>query len=175
MSIDTNSGLRSLTFPTDLNLKLKKGAQVMFLKNHPESTYVNGTIGKVNDLNPEFVSIDIKQEDGSLETVELKPHEWEIMRYKINDKNQLESESIGSLTQFPLKLAWAITIHKSQGQTFDHVHIDLGKGAFAPGQTYVALSRCRTLEVIILSRKLKPRYIIVAPRISEFYDHLRYL
>jgi ATP-dependent exoDNAse (exonuclease V) alpha subunit len=169
--VDGNFGDR--LFPTDLQLKLKKGAQVMFLRNNPEGRYVNGTIGKVIDLDFDYIAVEV-HDQGKKDTIELKRHEWEIAKYKLNDKNKIESEIMGSFHQYPIKLAWAITIHKSQGKTFDRVVIDLGKGAFAPGQTYVALSRCRTLDGIVLSRPLRMSDIIVDQRIVDFYDDMRY-
>ena len=88
----------------------------------------------------------------------------------IRDRSKLDTDVIGKFTQYPLKLAWAITIHKSQGKTFDKMIIDLGRGAFEHGQTYVALSRCRTLEGIVLKKKLRPQDVLVDERIVEFYN-----
>jgi ATP-dependent DNA helicase PIF1 len=98
-----------------------------------------------------------------------------MIRYKEQPTadGNIEHESTGTFTQFPLKLAWAITIHKSQGKTFDKIAIDLGSGAFEHGQTYVALSRCRTLEGVVLKQKLKPKDILTDERIVEFYDRAR--
>ena len=159
-------------YPTDLRLELKKDAQVMFLKNDPERRFVNGTIGKVTVLEPESISVEILRPDGSTEEIEVERSEWEILRYKMNPKDpeKIETEVVGTFEQYPLRLAWAITIHKSQGKTFDRVIIDLGKGAFEHGQTYVALSRCRTLEGIILQAKLRPQDILVDERVVEFYE-----
>ena len=97
--------------------------------------------------------------------------EWEIIRYKIGESGGLETESAGSFRQYPLKLAWAITIHKSQGKTFDRVRINLEGGAFEHGQLYVALSRCRTLEGIVLTRPIRPQDIITDERIADFYQY----
>jgi len=98
--------------------------------------------------------------------------EWEILRYRLSETQpeKIETEKVGSFHQYPLKLAWAITIHKSQGKTFDHVIIDLGRGAFEHGQTYVAFSRCRTLEGIVLKQKLRHQDILTDERVVDFYE-----
>ncbi len=160
-------------FPTELDLELKVGAQVMFVKNDPQKKFVNGTIGKILDLTEDDVKVVIERPDGSTIMIEVVPLEWEILKYKIDEKDtsQIKSDVVGTFTQYPLKLAWAITIHKSQGKTFDKVIINMGqKGAFEHGQTYVALSRCRTLEGVVLKSKLTPRDIMVDERIVEFYE-----
>ena len=158
-------------FPTEAILKLKLGAQVMFLKNHPTRSYVNGTIGKIVHLDSEKIEV-LVEEEGNRKVIEVERTDWEIMKYKApqNEGENISSEVVGTFKQYPIKLAWAITIHKSQGKTFDNVIIDLGSGAFEHGQTYVALSRCRTLDGIILKKPLKPRDIMVDPRIVEFYE-----
>jgi ATP-dependent exoDNAse (exonuclease V) alpha subunit len=164
-------------FPTDQHLILKEGAQVVLLRNDPERKFVNGTIGKIVKLTPEMLTLQILNRDGNHEEIEVARFEWELIRYDYNRSEQtLTSNVIGTFRQFPIKLAWAITIHKSQGKTFDRVIIDLGYGAFESGQTYVALSRCRTLDGIVLKRKLRPDDVIVDPRILEYYDvQRRYL
>ncbi len=158
-------------FPTEAALVLKPEAQVMFLKNDPDRRFVNGTIGKVQALKNGQVKILI-QEAGQFQKVEVSPMTWEIIRYKTkaNQPEQIEAETVGSFTQYPLRLAWAVTIHKSQGKTFDKVVIDLGRGAFEHGQTYVALSRCRTLEGIVLKKPIRPEDIRTDPRILDFYE-----
>ena len=162
-------------FPTDFSLKLRNGAQVMFLKNDPEGAYVNGTIGKVIDLS--FDKIVVETVDDYLESkklITLTPYTWEILKYTLTDDNKIDTSVIGAFKQFPLRLAWAITIHKSQGKTFDRVIIDMGRGgAFEFGQTYVALSRCRTLEGIVLKQPLSLRDIHVDNRVLEYYDKLK--
>jgi ATP-dependent DNA helicase PIF1 len=159
-------------FPTETALRLKMGAQVMFVKNDAKREYVNGTIGKIIILEPHKIVVQTEEKDGSLRNIEVEKQTWEILRYKINDSDnsKIDSESIGSFKQYPLRLAWAITIHKSQGKTFDKVIIDLTGGAFEHGQTYVALSRCRTLQGIVLKQKIRPQDIRVDERIIEFYE-----
>ncbi len=158
-------------YPTELALTLKVGAQVMFIKNDPEGQFVNGTIGKVVELGEEAIKV-LVEENGREQLIEVEKLKWEILRYKASpsDESKIESEVIGKFTQYPLKLAWAITIHKSQGKTFEKVIIDLGRGAFEHGQTYVALSRCKTLEGIILKQKLRPQDVLVDEQIVEFYE-----
>lgn len=164
-------------FPTDLNLQLKVGAQVMFVKNDPQKQFVNGTIGIVAELEDNKIMVTIPDESGSNKIIEVIKHDWEILKYEkdIDNPDKIATKVIGVFTQYPLKLAWAITIHKSQGKTFEKVIIDLGSGAFEAGQTYVALSRCKTLEGIILKKPLQQKDIIVDPRIKEYYDQIRYL
>lgn len=159
-------------FPTESLLQLKLGAQVMFIRNDAERKFVNGMIGKIISLNDEHISVEVPRKNGQLERIEVERATWEILKYKPSEKDpmQLDTEVIGSFKQYPLKLAWAITIHKSQGKTFDKVIIDLGTGAFEHGQTYVALSRCRTLGGIILKQKLRPRDVMTDERIVEFYE-----
>lgn len=158
-------------FPTEAGLQLKLHAQVMFIKNDPQKKFVNGTIGKVIKLENDKVTI-LVEEFGQKREVEVEPMDWEIQKYKLNpnDLSKIETEVIGTFKQIPLKLAWAITIHKSQGKTFDKVIIDMGKGAFEFGQTYVALSRCRTLEGIVLKQAIRPRDIMTDERIIEWYE-----
>lgn len=158
-------------YPTEAALHLKIGAQVMFIKNDPAGNFVNGTIGKVVALGEEGIRV-FSDEPGSPGEITVQPMEWEIIRYKPSKENpdEIETQVIGTFQQYPLKLAWAVTIHKSQGKTFDKVIIDMDRGAFESGQTYVALSRCRTLEGIVLKEKLKPRDIMVDERVVEFYE-----
>ena len=154
-------------FPTSAQLVLKEQAQVMFIKNDPDKRFVNGSIGTISKLGDEKITVLL---DGA--EVEVGVMDWEIIRYKASEKeaDKIESEVVGTFQQFPLKPAWAVTIHKAQGKTFDKVIIDLGKGAFEHGQTYVALSRCRTLEGIILRQAIRPQDIRVDDRIVEFYE-----
>jgi ATP-dependent exoDNAse (exonuclease V) alpha subunit len=159
-------------YPTDPALRLKLSAQVMFIKNDPKRQFVNGTIGKVVKLEDDSVTVLVEEANAEHRYVEVERMDWEILRYKSSptDPTQIETETLGTFRQFPLRLAWAITIHKSQGKTFDKVIIDLGKGAFEHGQTYVALSRCRTLEGIVLKQPIRPNDILTDERIVEFYE-----
>ena len=157
-------------FPTELMLRLKVGAQVMFLKNDPARQFVNGTIGKVVQLDADSIVVEVEEQGGGRQ-IEAERMEWEILRYKpsLEDPQKIETETIGTFVQFPLRLAWAITIHKAQGKTFDRVVIDLGRGAFEHGQAYVALSRCRSLEGIVLKQPLRPSDIKTDERIVAYY------
>ncbi|MEP7266707.1 MAG: AAA family ATPase [Saprospiraceae bacterium] len=157
------------SYPTDLVLVLKEGAQIMFVRNDPSKEFVNGSIGKIVKLGENFISIELDQ-FGKSKMIQLQPMEWHIIKYKLSREKEIEAEVVGLFRQYPIKLAWAITIHKSQGKTFDKINIDLGHGAFEFGQTYVALSRCRTLNGIVLNRPLHPNDILVDPRINEFYE-----
>ena len=137
-------------FPTEINLELKVGAQVMFVKNdpNPEKRYFNGKIGNIIEFTEEEVVVQCQDDE---QPILVSPIEWQNVKYTIEDVSKEIKESIeGTFTQIPLKLAWAITIHKSQGLTFDRAIID-SESAFAHGQVYVALSRCRTLEGLVLS------------------------
>jgi ATP-dependent DNA helicase PIF1 len=158
-------------FPADQLLHVKEGAQVMLLRNDPEWLYANGTLGIVTSCEEDYLEINIKNNEGEEILVEVERETWEMIRYIYSPENngELKYETIGSYTQFPIKLAWAITIHKSQGKTFDKVMIDLGRGAFEFGQTYVALSRSRTLEGITLKQKLKASDIQSDDRILDFF------
>ncbi len=169
-----SGSFKSSLYPTDEFLTLKVGAQVMCIKNDPKGQYVNGTLGKVAQLNSDSVQILIR-EKGKDKTLEIQPAEWEILRYAPDpdQANLLRTESVGSFTQLPLRLAWAVTIHKAQGKTFDQVIIDLGRGAFETGQTYVALSRCKSLEGVYLKQRLRQEDILTDPRIVDFYRQHR--
>ena len=156
-----------------MQLQLREGAQVMFVRNdNSKKQYVNGTIGQVVALTNDTIKVEINSsEHGGARLVEVEKVKWETLRYALNGKGEIVSEPVGSFTQFPLRLAWAVTIHKAQGKTFDSVMIDLaGGGAFEHGQTYVALSRCRTLGGIQLKSKLRPQDIILDPRVVEYYE-----
>jgi ATP-dependent DNA helicase PIF1 len=159
--------------PADEELSLKRGAQVMFIKNDQTRRWVNGTIGKVREILPHLVKVEVERE-GERRVYNVERVEWSILKYDFDSrKKQIFSEPVGIFTQFPLKLAWAVTIHKSQGKSFDKVMIDLGRGAFAHGQLYVALSRCRTLEGIVMKSQIQPRDIQVDSRIVEFMRRIQ--
>ena len=146
------------SYPTEKSLELKIGAKVMFLRNDTETPrrFFNGKIGMVEKINDEYITIKCPNDN---EPIELHLAEWENIRYSTNAvTKQIEENQLGKFTQFPLRLAWAITIHKSQGLTFDKAVIDAGN-AFASGQVYVALSRCRSLEGLVLLSKINPSSI----------------
>ncbi len=156
--------------PVELELKLKVGARVLFVKNDIEGQWVNGTTGTVDKLDASQIIVKL-DENGKL--VEVHTDEWENIRYNLDEKTgEIKSDVIGRLIQYPLKLAWAITIHKSQGMSFDKVCLDFSKSPFTHGQTYVALSRCRTLDGLILTKKIWPNDILIDERIVSFYRRL---
>jgi len=179
--------------PTDLNLQVKVGAQIMMLNNDQRKRWVNGTMGKIvriekqdNNISSDFAyesefmeSEIIPREENNpdliiveLETgeiVQVEPYTWEMFQFMLNKNTQsVDSKIVGSYMQYPFKLAWAVTIHKAQGKTFDKVYVDLSTGTFAHGQLYVALSRCRTLRGLTLRRPIYPADIILDNRIVEF-------
>jgi ATP-dependent DNA helicase PIF1 len=162
--------------PTLSNLELKEGAQVMMLNNDMEGRWVNGSIGKItkieSDLSQKHDLLHVLLE-GEDETVKVLPYTWELNKYYWNEEDkEMEMDTIGKFTQYPLRLAWAVTIHKSQGKTFDKVVVDIGKGAFAHGQVYVALSRCRSIEGLLLQRPIQSRHIWSNRRIDMFHSNL---
>ncbi|MCK4917148.1 MAG: AAA family ATPase [Candidatus Omnitrophica bacterium] len=156
--------------PTYQRLNLKIGAQVMLLNNDSAGRWVNGTIGQVAAFNQNEKAEDIvnvKLLDGKL--VEVTPFSWEMFKFSYNETlSKIESESVGSFSQYPLKLAWAVTIHKSQGKTFPKVILDIGRGTFSHGQVYVALSRCISSEGLILKQKIEKKHILLDWRVLEF-------
>jgi len=167
--------------PTDLELGLKKGARVMCVANDSGGRFVNGSLGwvtgfkeKKSEETGEKQTVVLVKLDGAGE-VSVGPHTWTIYR-SVYDRatSTLNQERLGSFTQIPLRLAWAVTIHKSQGKTFNQANIDLGRGAFAAGQTYVGLSRCRTLDGISLARPIRPQDIRLDYSIVKFITSLQY-
>lgn len=154
-------------YPTALHLQLKIGAQVMFVKNDsdPEKRYFNGKIGTLTGFDDDAVQVKGR---GDRHTIDVTPETWENIKYVVDeDSKELKEEVTGSFTQYPLKPAWAITIHKSQGLTFDKAIID-AQAAFAHGQVYVALSRCRTREGLVLSTPIGQRAVMINPEIWSF-------
>lgn len=153
--------------PTDETLRLAVGAQVMLLTNDPLDRWVNGTLGRVTALgaDPDGPVVTVLLRDGRTEQV--RAHTWEITRPSV-EGGSLVHEVIGTFTQLPMKLAWAITIHKSQGQTLDRVVVDLTGGTFANGQLYVALSRCTSLEGLVLKREVLPRDLKTDQRVRRY-------
>ena len=154
--------------PAPRNLRIKKDAKVMFIKNDSEGRWVNGTIGVVtncSDKKGRFLRVQVGDE-----IFKVKREEWNKIKYVYDEYNdEMEEEIVSSFKQFPLKLGWAVTIHKAQGLTLESCSIDLGNGAFATGQTYVALSRCKTLNSVNLYQELKERDALVDSAIKDFH------
>ena len=150
-------------YPADESLELKVGAQVMFLRNDSDQRWVNGSVGTVTKISSMvFVEVDGEEH-------EVQPAVWEKYKYSYSAATkQLKRDIVAEFTQFPLRLAWAVTIHKSQGKTYDRAIVDLGQHSFAPGQTYVALSRISVLEGLYLTRPLRPSDIIVDENVLRF-------
>ncbi|HSO71557.1 MAG TPA: WYL domain-containing protein, partial [Thermodesulfobacteriota bacterium] len=163
-------------YPTDEHLEVKRGAQVMLLTNDSLGRWVNGSIGRIVRIHRQADGEDrIEVELPSGRRVEVTPFRWQIFRFDYDEAaKKIFSEPVGSFTQYPLKLAWAITIHKSQGKTFDKVVIDIGRGTFAHGQIYVALSRCTDLEGLILSQPIRKQHILMDYRVVNFLTRFQY-
>lgn len=156
-------------YPTAMELALKKGAQVMFIKNDPspDHEYYNGLIGTITDICPEYVVVHTTGED---KYITVLPQLWENVRYTVNEATAtIETEVQGTFMQMPLRPAWAITIHKSQGLTFDKVVIDAGS-SFAPGQVYVALSRCRTLQGMVLATPISQSSLYIDNAVTDYME-----
>lgn len=154
-------------YPTLETLQFKAGAQIMMINNDPEERWVNGSLGMIESISDQGKTkcMHVKLADSG-QIVKITPHKWEVYRFTLeNDK--ITAKAAGTFTQFPIRLAWAVTIHKSQGKTFDHVVIDLGRGAFVSGQLYVALSRCTRLDGIRLANPIQRRDIITDPAIQN--------
>ena len=168
---------KEYSYPTDSALRLAVGAQVMLLNNDTAGRWVNGSLGEITQIkfNQEAnaESVFVRLAEGNIE--EVLPFSWEIFHFSFDETtSMIKTETVGSFTQYPIKLAWAITIHKSQGKTFDRVIVDMGRGAFAHGQTYVALSRCRSFEGISLVRPLRKSDILMDRRIVQFVTNHQY-
>ncbi|WP_028842789.1 AAA family ATPase [Thermodesulfovibrio yellowstonii] len=162
--------------PTSQELILKVDAQVMLLNNDSKGRWINGDIGKIVEINTKKAEPDvILVELTNGEIVEVTPFTWEMYEfYYDKNRKKILTDVIGRFTQYPLKLAWAITIHKSQGLTFDKVLLDIGRGTFSHGQLYVALSRCRSLEGLILKKPVYPKNVLLDRRIVKFLTEFQY-
>lgn len=163
-------------FPTATDLQFKIGAQIMLLNNDAQKRWVNGSIGVISAFKQDEEGehyVEVRLEDDNDGPVWVYPFTWEVHRFTLED-GIIISEPVGTFRQFPFRLAWAITIHKSQGKTFDQVMIDIGTGAFAAGQTYVALSRCTSFEGIALKTRIKKQHIRADHRIFDFMTGYQY-
>lgn len=162
--------------PTALNLFIKKGSQVMLLNNDPRGRWINGSIGRVADIDegedgPDVLWVELP--DG--EVVDVFPHQWEMFEFSYEQKtSKILSECVGSFTQYPLRLSWAVTIHKCQGMTFDRAIIDIGSGTFSHGQLYVALSRCTTLDGLVLRKPVQKNHVLLDRRVVDFITRYQY-
>ncbi len=173
--IEGDFGEKSL--PTSLDLCLKQGAQVMMLNNDPHGRWINGSIGMIADIDEEEDSPDvlwIELADG--EVVDVTPHKWEMYEFSYDkEESRILSESVGAFTQYPLRLAWAVTIHKCQGMTFENAVIDIGRGTFSHGQLYVALSRCTTLNGLVLKKPVYKKHVLLDRRVVQFVTRYQYV
>ncbi len=162
--------------PTSKVLALKEGAQVMLLTNDPYGRWVNGSIGRIEEIiKPETGAEVVMVRLSSGELVDILPHQWEIFHFELDQKkNKIISRVVGTFNQYPLRLSWAVTIHKSQGKTFDRVVVDIGRGTFAHGQVYVALSRCTSFEGLVLKKPIKKGHILMDYRVVRFLTRFQY-
>ncbi|HJN84748.1 MAG TPA: DEAD/DEAH box helicase [Patescibacteria group bacterium] len=169
LKAQTMGELGTRKMPSDPTLKIKKGSRIMFTTNDPARRWVNGSLGVISSIKQKglgkFPTVFVKLEDG--DEVEVIQHKWEIFEYGVNGKS-FEENVVGAYSQYPIALAWAVTIHKAQGKTFDNVLIDVGWGAFAHGQMYVALSRCTSLKGITLLKPFKKKDVIVDRAVLDY-------
>lgn len=157
------------SYPTANSLTLKKGAQVMFIKNDPERRFINGTLGEVKSIDKNSIAVRLA-ESGTV--IDVEPMEWQNIRYQFDEESkEISSKQIGRFKQYPLKAAWAITVHKSQGLTFDKAIIDV-HAAFSPGQAYVALSRCRTLDGLVLSSPVSASVFMRDKAVDAYMNYI---
>ena len=162
-------------YPTAVTLKFKAGAQIMLVNNNRDGRWINGTLGVIKALRKDEEGesyLEVTLREGQ-ESVAVYPFTWEVYRFTLQD-GAVVSEAIGTFTQLPVRLAWAVTIHKSQGKTFERVVVDLDRGAFATGQTYVALSRCTSFDGIVLKTRIEKHHIRTDYRIFDFLTGYRY-
>ena len=169
--IEGRFGLTGDKLPSPLELRLKVGARVMFTKNDEQKRWVNGTMGVVRGFEGADIRVEVGGRSGPV--LEVAPVTWESHRYVLSDdKQRIVAEKIGEYRQYPLMLAWAVTIHKSQGKTLDKILVDFGSRTFAGGQAYVALSRVRSLDALRLARPLRVTDVKCDPVIRRFYEAL---
>lgn len=172
--LDGDFGQRDL--PTSMVLRVKVGSQVMLLNNDPLGRWINGSIGKIAEIEkqkdePDIIWVEL---EGGV-VVDVKPYRWEMFEFNYDKTSKkITSDVIGTFIQYPLRLAWAITIHKSQGLTFDRLIVDIGKGTFSHGQLYVALSRCTSLKGLILRRPIMKKHIFMDRRVVSFVTRYQY-
>ncbi len=173
---NVSGGVTKESFPADAELKLKVGAQVMMVNNDPDGQWVNGSIGQIikikSDKGSSYDTVFVRLISG--DEVAVYPHAWDVFKYEVDESTHaLTTSKIGSFTQYPLRLAWALTVHKSQGKTFERVIVDLGV-TFTPGQMYVALSRGTSLEGLVLKKAVTTKNIFIDWRIVKFLTQYQY-
>lgn len=163
------------SYPAPHILDLKTGAQIMLTSNDKLGRWFNGTVGIINKIQETKTGNNIFVKLGNGEIVEVEPNKWEMYKFSFDRLSQkITSEVAGSFTQYPLMLSWAVTIHKSQGKTFNKVIVDMGSGTFAHGQTYVALSRCTTLSGLVLRVPIEKRHILLDYRVVNFLTNFKF-
>ncbi len=170
-----NGDFKPSDLPTSVELDLKIGAQVMLLNNDLAGRWINGSIGQITKIKKDTPDDEILVQLTSGKMVKVKPYLWELFHFYFDRKNQrIESEIVGSFYQFPLKLAWALTIHKSQGKTFEKIIFDIDRGTFAAGQVYVALSRATSLEGVILKKPIAKKHLFIDWQVVKFLTRFQY-